>query len=162
MKDGDRLSYEERFKQLHPIIDQAHDFSLISKVVTGQFWSQLSTDQQTRFTKTFTDLSVSMYANRFNSYSGETFSVISEKDVPRGNRKLVDTRFTKSDGEEIRFLYMLQEVGNQWKILNITVNGVSDLALKRAEYGGILKKDQGFEELMHTLESQIEKNAHGQ
>ncbi len=162
MKEGDRLSYQDRFKQLGPIIDQAHDFPLISKVVTGQYWSSLSVAQQTAFTSIFKDLSVSMYANRFNSYEGEKFAVISEKDVPRGKRKLVDTRFTKSDGEEIRFLYMLHQVGDQWKILNITVNGVSDLALKRAEYGGILKKDDGFQELISTLQSQIDKNANGQ
>ena len=162
MKSGDHLNYEGRFKKLHPIIDQAHDFSSISKVVTGKFWSSLSPDQKTTFVRVFTDLSVSMYADRFNSYNGETFTVLSEKDLPRGNRKLVDTRFTKSDGEEVRFLYMLHQVGGQWKILNITVNGVSDLALKRAEYGGILKKNDGFEELLRTLHAQIDKNAHGQ
>lgn len=162
MKKGDRLSYQDRVKQLSSIIDHAHDFPLISKVVMGQYWSTLSSEEQTAFIHIFKDLSVSMYANRFNSFGGEAFTVISEKDMPRGKRKLVDTRFAKSDGEEVRFLYMLQQTADQWKILNITVNGVSDLALKRAEYGGILKKDNGFQELLRTLQSQIDKNANGQ
>ena len=162
MKEGNRLNYDGRFKQLEPVIEQSHDFSLIAKVVMGQYWSTLSPDQQNTFMTIFKDLSISMYANRFNGYDGEAFTILSEKDIPRGQRKLVDTRFTKSDGEEIHFLYMLHQVADQWKIINITVNGVSDLALKRAEYGAILKKDNGFQELLQTLRSQIDKNAHGQ
>jgi len=162
MKKGDRQGYQERVTQLGSIIAQAHDFRLISRVITGKYWKTLSPAQQKAFTKIFKDLSVSMYASRFNSFDGETFTIISEKDMRRGKRKLVDTRFTKSDGEEIRFLYMLHRVSKKWKILNITVNGVSDLALKRAEYGGILKKNDGFQELLRTLQSQIDKNSNGQ
>jgi len=162
MKKGDRLGYPDRVTQLGSIVNQSHDFRLISKVVIGKYWKTLSPDQQKAFTNMFKNLSVSMYANRFNSYGGETFTIISEKDAPRGKRKFVDTSFTKSDGEEIRFLYMLHKVSKKWKILNITVNGVSDLALKRVEYGGILKKNNGFQILLRTLQSQIDKNANGQ
>ena len=74
------------------------------------------------------------------------------------NRKLVQTRFIKADGEEIRFNYILHQANDQWKIINIIVNGVSDLALKRTEYSSILKKN-GYLSLIEKLLAQIEENA---
>ena len=35
MKAGDHLNYEGRFKKLHPIIDQAHDFFVYLKGCDG-------------------------------------------------------------------------------------------------------------------------------
>ena len=119
----------------------------------------MTPEEQEKFTTTFSELSHSTYAGRFNSYSGEEFSLISEKSVKR-NRKLVQTRFTKTDGEEIRFNYILHQANDQWKIINIIVNGVSDLALKRTEYSSILKKN-GYPILIEKLRLQIEESADG-
>ena len=117
----------------------------------------MTPEEQVKFTDTFNELTHSTYAGRFNSYSGEEFSLISEKSVKR-NRKLVQTRFIKADGEEIRFNYILHQANDQWKIINIIVNGVSDLALKRTEYSSILKKS-GYPSLIEKLLAQIEENA---
>ena len=38
------------------------------------------------------------------------------------------------------FTYILHQIHDQWKIIGVSVNGVSDLALKRAEYGAFFEK----------------------
>ena len=159
MKGGKELGYTGRYKIITPVIEQTHDLPVIARITVGRYWKKLTPGQQTKFTDTFNQLSHATYAGRFNSYSGEQFSLISEKSMKR-NRKLVQTRFVKSDGEEIRFNYILHQANDQWKIINIIVNGVSDLALKRVEYGSILKKD-GYPTLIEKLRLQIKENANG-
>ncbi len=159
MKDGDTLGYQGRYKIITPVIDLTHDLPVIARIAIGRHWKNLTKEQQVEFTSTFQELSHSTYAARFNSYSREQFVLISEKPLKR-NRKLVQTRFVKADGEEIRFNYILHQVQDQWKIINIMVNGVSDLALKRTEYGGILKKD-GYTTLIKKLRAQIQESANG-
>jgi len=159
MKGGNTLGYQGRWKTITPVIEHTHDLPVIAKIAIGRHWKELTKEQQQEFTSTFRELSNSTYAGRFNSYSGEQFSLISEKPLKR-NRVLVQTRFVKADGEEIRFNYVLHQTNDQWKIINIMVNGVSDLALKRTEYGGILKKD-GFPALLQKLRTQIKENADG-
>ena len=159
MKEGDTLGYQGRYKIITPVIELTHDLPVIARIAMGRHWKKLTKEQQAGFTSTFQELSHSMYAGRFNSYSGEQFSLISEKSLKR-NRKLVQSRFVKADGEEIRFNYILHQVQDQWKIINIMVNGVSDLALKRTEYGGILKKN-GYPTLIEKLRAQIQKSANG-
>ena len=50
--------------------------------------------------------------------------------------------------------YTLKALGESWAIINVVADGVSDLALRRAEYSQVLKK-QGFDGLIRRLDGQI-------
>ena len=160
MREGTDLGYTGRYRTIAPIVDKTHDIDNVARLVVGRHWKKLTADQRATFVRTFRDLSISTYAGRFKGYDGEQFTVRSERSLKRGKRKLVVTHFVKSDGETIQFHYVLHQVNEQWKIISVTVNGVSDLALKRAEYGGILK-NEGFSALIERLQTQIRDSANG-
>jgi phospholipid transport system substrate-binding protein len=160
MKEGRDLGYAGRYQTISPTIKKTHDLDKIARLVAGRHWKGLDASQKSTFVETFRNLSISVYAGRFKDYSGEQFKVLSEQPLKRGNRKLVTSRFVKADGEKITFTYILHNVHDEWKIISVSVNGVSDLALKRTEYGGILRTD-GFPTLIERLETQIQQNAHG-
>ena len=160
MKKGQDLGYTGRYQIISPTIEKTHDLENIARLVVGRHWKGLDASQKSTFVETFRNLSVSMYAGRFKDYGGEQFNVLSETSLKRKHRKLVTSHFVKSDGEKITFNYILHRIHDQWKIISVSVNGVSDLALKRAEYGGILRK-AGFPTLIERLKTQIQKNAHG-
>jgi len=50
----------------------------------------------------------------------------------------------------------LHRDGEQWRIVNIVVDGVSDLALKRAEYGRLMDAG-GFQAVLDELAQQTER-----
>ena len=160
MKKGRDLGYAGRYQRISPTVEKTHDLDTVARLVVGRHWKKLDANQRSAFIETFKDLSISTYAGRFKEHGGEQFTILSEQPLKRGNRKLVTSRFVKSDGETLTFAYILHRVQDQWKIISVSVNGVSDLALKRAEYGGILRKD-GFPTLIERLKSQIQKNANG-
>ena len=160
MKKGHDLGYTGRYQRISPTVEKTHDLDTIARLVVGRHWKKLDASQRSAFIETFKDLSISMYAGRFKDYGGEQFKVLSETALKRGNRKLVTSHMVKADGEKLTFAYILHNVHDEWKIINVSVNGVSDLALKRAEYGGILRTD-GLPTLMERLETQIQKNAQG-
>ncbi|MXX10673.1 MAG: transporter [Nitrospira sp. SB0677_bin_15] len=160
MKKGRDLGYTGRYQSISPTVEKTHDLDTIARLAVGRHWKGLEASQRSAFIETFKDLSISMYAGRFKDYGGEQFTILSETSLKRGNRKLVASHFVKSGGEKISFNYVLHQVHGQWKIISVSVNGVSDLALKRTEYGGILRKD-GFPTLIERLKSQIDKNANG-
>ena len=160
MREGTALGYTGRYRTMAPIVDETHDLDNVARLVVGRHWKKLTADQRSAFVRTFRDLSISTYAGRFKDYAGEQFTVRSEQSLKRGARKLVAAHFVKSDGTVIQFHYVLHQVNDQWKIISVTVNGVSDLALKRAEYGGILK-NEGFSALIERLTNQIRNNANG-
>ncbi len=153
MKKGDELGYRGRLELLTPVIDRSHDIDTIIRSALGANWNTLNEDQQQSITKTFRRLSIATYAERFNRYNGEQFQIIEQRSLPR-DQILVRSKLIQADSNPINFDYVLRQNKEGWQIINILVDGVSDLALKRAEYNAILKRD-GFPALIAMLEQKI-------
>jgi ABC-type transporter MlaC component len=58
------------------------------------------------------------------------------------------------------FEYLLQRDGEDWEIINIVADGVSDLALKRAEYQRLFASG-GIDGLIAALERQADRLERG-
>lgn len=152
MQEGDKIGYRGRYDRLEPVIKARFDLPFIAKTVVGRYWENFNLDQRTRFVETFSRLSIATYAANFDSYSGERFKVVLEKEVSGGI--LVKSLLFKSDGGEVQLDYLLHRIDNQWRIINVIANGVSDLALKRADYSALLKS-KGFQTLLVKLNEKI-------
>ena len=159
MREGDKMNFQARYEFLAPVINQSHDFDLIIRTVLGSHWTQLDQDQQQLILNTFKQLSIATYAGQFNEYGGEYFEILHQRSLPR-NQQLIRSQLTKADGGTVDFDYVLQEGDNSWLIINILVDGVSDLALKRTEYRTILQRD-GFSALIEMLQEKIVLVEHG-
>lgn len=153
MKKGDELGYRGRLELMTPIINRSHDIDTIIRSILGANWNKLDGEQQQKITETFRKLSIATYAERFNHYDGERFEITEQRSLPR-DQILVRSKLIPADGNSINFDYVLHQSKEGWRIINILVDGVSDLALKRAEYNAILKRD-GFQALIAMLEQKI-------
>jgi phospholipid transport system substrate-binding protein len=157
MKDGGKLGYTGRYDQLEPVIKASFDMPFISKTVLGKHWGAFNDGQRLKFVETFTKLGIATYAANFDSYSGERFKVISEKEVS-GGRILVRTHLIKSDGGKVQLDYLLHRTDSEWRVINVIAEGVSDLALKRADYSNFLK-NKSLEALIAKLNEKIAQYA---
>ncbi len=157
MKQGKKLGYAGRYQRLAPTVTAGYDFPYISKVVVGRYWRSFTAEQKSQFIRIFSKLSIATYANRFDGYSGERFKTISRQELKRGHR-LVKTVLIKANGEEIELDYILYKNNDQWRIINVIAEGVSDLSLKRADYTSYLKKN-GFDRLITKLNEKIQNYA---
>ncbi|RMH06089.1 MAG: toluene tolerance protein [Nitrospirae bacterium] len=160
MKQAERLGYRGRYQQLESAVLDTHDIPFVARIIIGRYWNTLSPKEQALFVQTFQELSVATYASRFDGYDGEQFRVIAQKPLPR-EKVLVETRLIQSNGKQRQFNYLLRRVGETWRIINIVVDGVSDLALKRAEYTSLIKQ-KGFSALLAKMRAQISRYENGQ
>ena len=154
MQGGDKLGFQGRFKLLAPIIERSHDLDFIAKTILGKHWTKLNREQQQIFTSHFHKLSISTYAGWFKEYDGEHFKFIDQKAMPR-KYVLVRSQLIQSNGDTVSFDYLLRQDKENWRIINILADGVSDLALKRVEYRSILEQ-KGFNIFINMLKKKIE------
>ena len=159
MKNAENLGYQGRFEKLAPIVVQTHDIPYVVRLTVGKHWKSFDEGQRETLVGTFRHLSIATYADRFNGYSGERFNLVSERPLKRG-KMLVETTFTQSDGKQLQFNYVLHQKNEQWGIINISVDGVSDLALKRAEYTSLVESG-GFSALILKMKDQIQRYENG-
>jgi len=153
MKEGDQIGYQGRYDRLAPVIKTSFDMPFISKTVLGKYWETFNNEQRSRFVEAFTKMSIATYAANFDRYSGERFKMVSEKEVSIG-RILVQSQLIKSDGGQVQLDYLLHRTRSQWRIINVIAEGVSDLALKRADYSAFLK-NKGVEALIEKLNEKV-------
>ena len=155
MQQGDKLTFEQRFEQLKPVVLKSHNLTKITRIVVSKEWKKLSIEQKKELIRKFSTLSIASYAHYFKSYSGESFKIESVKQLSPG-QIYVHTFFVLPDEKDVSMDYLLKKKGDDWRIINIITNGVSDLALKRSEYVAVLKKS-GFDVLLAELSVKIEK-----
>ena len=98
----------------------------------------LSEADRARFVAAFERLSVMTYASRFKTVTADTFKAA--EPTRGGGSRAGHGRDRPSERRDVTLEYLLQRRGGEWKIINIIADGVSDLALKRAEYQRMLAR----------------------
>lgn len=155
MKHAKELGYTGRYKQLRPVVERSFDLPALARLSVHGYWKKFTADQQQQFVAAFTRLSVSTYASRFDGYSGESFRTVKASATARGNR-LVSTQLIKGGGGRVSLNYVLHQTDDgRWGIINVVAEGVSDLALKRGQYTGVLKR-QGVDSFLKRINKQVD------
>ena len=153
MKQGSKLSFDERYDALFPVVDSRFDTALIAKVVIGRYWKTLAENEKQDFIALFQQLTVSTYASRFNSYNDHVFKQKSIEQMKR-QRYLVRTTLLVPGDEPVPLDYIVHQVQGNWKIISVIAKGINDLSLKRAEYAAVIK-DKGFAALNADIKAKI-------
>ncbi|HMA14926.1 MAG: ABC transporter substrate-binding protein [Bacteroidota bacterium] len=152
MRNAETLGYQGRYDQLAPLLKETFDFPAMARVIIGSHWSAISSAQQQAFTEAFTAYSIGVFADRFDGYDGERFEVLGEQPARRG-AVLVQNRIVRPDDDPVAINYLTQpeNEGANWRIVDTILGGTaSELATRRSEYDGIIKK-LGIEALIQAL-----------
>ncbi len=155
MQQGDKLTFEQRFEVFKPAVIKSHDLTKITRIVVSKEWKTLTIEQKKELIRKFSTLSIASYAHYFNGFSGQSFKVESAKQLSPG-QIYVHTFLVLPDDKDVSMDYLLKKTGDNWRIINIITNGVSDLALKRSEYVAVIQKS-GFDALLAEISVKIEK-----
>lgn len=153
--------FAARYEALAPLIEKTHDLDYIGQIAIRAQWRQLTAQQQTDFRAGFRRLAIANYVARFGGLQDARFEIESDAALPRG-RHQVSALLHPAGGEPVTLDYVLHEMdAGQWRVINVVANGVSDLALKRAEFRRILE-DGGFAGLLEYMAMQSERLAEPQ
>ena len=150
MKAGARHDAASRARSLAPVVRGVFDFTRLSRIVLGRYWGRLESGQRARMADAFARYTTASYAARFDAWSGERFETTGTRALKRG-RVAVRAVLHLAGGGTVRLDYVLRPGQDGWRIVNVVAEGVSELALRRAEYDTVMAAD-GFEGLIDRIE----------
>ncbi len=154
MQQADELGFSGRYDRLAPVLSEAFNFSLMARISVGRHWRKLANSDRDRLVDVFGRLSIATFAARFDGYSGERFEVLGENPALR-KAILVRNRLIKNDGEAVEINYLLKTAEGRWRVVDVFLDAkYSELAMKRSEYGAVIK-NAGFDELIRRLNEKI-------
>ncbi len=117
----------------------------------------MTTSQQKELLAKYITWSISTYANRFASYKGQRFVVAATRPIHKKYMQVI-VHIIKPDKRKrvLEYLLARDQEKKLWRIVDVRVKGVSQLALTRAQFKSILQK-QGVEGLLALLDEKIQK-----
>lgn len=155
MQGAETLGFQGRYQRLAPVLSAAFDFPWMARISVGRHWRALDEVTRGRFVEAFGKLSIATYAARFDGYGGERFEVLGEA-PGRRETVLVRNHLVRNDGETVAIDYLLKaapgDSKERWRVVDVYLDGkYSELALKRSEYGSVIK-NHGMAALIQSLD----------
>lgn len=152
---ADKVELEKHPERLYGLIDELvlphFDFPIMSRWVLGKQWNATPVEKQDKFVEQFKTLLVRTYAKALLEYSGQSIVYLPPVSNPKSNLIIVKTEVT-GDGSahNIPINYRMHTSGGKWKVIDISIDGVSLVGTYRGEFGSEIRKN-GVDSLIRKL-----------
>ncbi|MCC4308204.1 ABC transporter substrate-binding protein [Alcanivorax marinus] len=140
-------------EELVPLVD----FKRITRMVMGDYFDDASRDQKYRFLDVFKNSLINTYASGVTLYQGQKIEVLPMREEDRkGNYARVRVQGTTDDGKVIPVYFTLFQDGDQWKVVNVFVNGLDLRAVYQAQFAQSM---QQYGDLDQAIDNWSAQNA---
>ncbi|HEX7854537.1 MAG TPA: ABC transporter substrate-binding protein [Sphingobium sp.] len=138
MKGGKAAGYGGRSATIGPVVDRSFDIPLMTRLAVGGGWTTVSPADQTALVAAVRRLTIAQYARNFDSWSGQSFTIVPKVEA-RGTDRLVRTTLLSKGSEPVALAYRLRESGGTFRIIDVFYrNSISQLATRRADFARVL------------------------
>ncbi|MBA2711337.1 MAG: ABC transporter substrate-binding protein [Tatlockia sp.] len=136
LKNNSQLIYQAVEQYLLPNVD----VNGMSRSVLGRkAWGEATPDQRQQFSKAFTQLVIRTYASPLAEYTDETIKFMPIRGSLESRFIRVNSIIIRSKGKNIPLSYSLVSNSGQWKIYDLSVEGVSLLQSFRSQFAEALQ-----------------------
>lgn len=149
------LSKDQALQRFRTLLNQGFDVPYIGRWVLGRYWNSATPQQQDEYQKLFEKLIIETYASRFVEYSGETFKILGAKAAGDTDTQ-VTTQILRPSGPPVNVDWRVRKQGNQYKIIDVSVEGVSMGITQRNEFATVIQQNGGnVEGLLQALRQKV-------
>ena len=133
------------------------DFEEATRLAVGRAWSQATPEQKKKLVSEFRNMLVRTYSNAIEAYQGQTLKVMPSRGGKQDakDEATVRTQFTRAGGKPLPIEFQMRKAGPEWKVYDISVEGISLVLTYRSEFDSVVKQD-GIDGLIKRL---TEKNS---
>ncbi|MAH79029.1 MAG: hypothetical protein CMP41_03750 [Rickettsiales bacterium] len=143
-------SFVDRLEIIKKEINQTFNYKRMMQFIYGRKWNKLESNQKDIISETFLNFISATYTKRFHMIDGLNFEYLESKKTDDG-MILVNTNLLIPNEDSVKFKYVFINEEDDWKILDILINGtISEIATKKSEYSKIIKSE-GVDGLIKKL-----------
>lgn len=146
---------EKIYDLIHELVIPHFDFPSMSKWVLGTNWRNASDTQRKEFVDQFRTLLVRTYAKALLEYSDKDVRFLRSEGSPDSNVVIVKTEIDQpGGGPAVPIHYRMHISGGGWKVVDVSVDGVSLVSTYRGSFASEVSKG-GLDKLIAKL---VERN----
>ena len=162
----ERLAQEKQNLDAHPemiyeliqeLVVPHFDFPIMSRWALGKAWNTIDAGSQEQFIVQFRTLLVRTYAKALMEYSDEKVEFLPMESDPNSNLVVIKTQVTgKGSANPTPINYRMHVSGGEWKVIDISVDGVSLIGTYRGSFAAEIRKS-GIDSLIQKLTERNER-----
>ncbi len=148
-------SFSKDFKKftvyVDSLIETNTDFELIANLVLGKQWKEATDNQKQQFKTEFRKLLVRTYSRAFmeiNNWTINYLPIITQSDE---RRLVIKTQVIQSGQKPISIDYKMYSEGQQWKIYDLIIEGVSLVTNYRTIFKNDNEKSKSLDSIIDDL-----------
>lgn len=126
------------------------DFAHMTRLAVGKDWKQANADQKAVLTNEFKTLLVRTYSNALTQYRNQQIDFKPLKAKPEETDVIVRTEVRQPGAKAVQIDYNLEKQGDNWKVYDVMVAGVSLVTNYRDSFGQEVRSG-GIDGLIKSL-----------
>jgi phospholipid transport system substrate-binding protein len=133
-------SERERLRRVDVLIAGAFDLDRTARIALGRYWKVAAEPDRREFADLFKAYVLTSYGRRFHQFADRTFRVAGV--TPAHEDVLVESR-VEGGATPIRLDWRLTATAAGWRVLDVSVEGVSLLLTFRNEFAAVIERSGG-------------------
>ena len=137
--------------RLEQLLDRSTDIPLVGRLVLGRYWRTASAEQRKDYLELFRGYVLAGITRRLGGAKGVEKVEVTGSRPGRGQDSMVATLVTLGNGAAPSPIeWRVRRTGDGYRIIDVTVEGVSLVVTNRNEFGAIVAKS-GLDGLLQQL-----------
>jgi len=155
LKNNPQVIFNAVERHLLPKVDVA---GMSRSVLGRQVWMKATPAERSQFSQAFTQLVIRTYASPLAEYTDETVKFLPIRGSVDSRFIRVNSVIVRSNGNNIPLAYSLVAANGQWKIYDLSVEGVSLLQSFRTQFSQALQ-NSNIQDLIKQMRERSNKKA---
>jgi phospholipid transport system substrate-binding protein len=140
------------------VVPHADLAEMSKRVLPPQTWENATPSQRSQFQAQFTNVLIRTYASALTDYQDQTVKFYPVRGGYAGKTSVkVDSKIIRSDGPSIPVNYRLVLEGSEWKLYDMSVEGVSLLESFRSQFADRLSQGN-MDQLIKSLSNHNQRS----
>ena len=136
-------SEPEREARFTTLLRDDFDMPRLARFVLGRYWASASEQERKDFGAIFEVYLARAYSNRFGEYAGETVKVTGLRSESN-DATIVTSEIIHQQGKPpVKLEWRIYRSGDDYRIADISVEGVSMVLMHKQEFASIIARDGG-------------------
>lgn len=148
-------SFSKDFKKftvyVDSLIETNTDFELIANLVLGKQWKEATDNQKQQFKTEFRKLLVRTYSRAFMEINNWTINYLPITAMSDEKKIVIKTQVIQSGQKPISIDYKMYSEGQQWKIYDLIIEGVSLVTNYRTIFKNDNEKSKSLDSIIDDL-----------
>ncbi len=136
---SEKLTKAAKQAKLDRIFAENVDIKWVGRFVMGRYWRDATDDQKTRYLKEYEAFLIKHYTSRFAEYTSGSFTIVGSEDNGDGEYTVgMQLKGADKNAEPVLVDYRLRKEETGFRIIDVTVEGVSMITTQRSEFAAVI------------------------